>query len=255
MRDRVTVIPEDKYIAVDGAGLIFMTAFPADENIHAIQWKAGKGDMELKDPVELEDSPGMHIRNMAFTDYEVVRPFVEMFEAEQLRLEVERQEADQREADRQQYEETHDYIQETNVWVPNLEKARDALCRKVDLIRESHIAGGVSFNFADGGIATIQTRGEKDVRNIMTNGMKALALVSSGQPNTPMQFRTQDDVVRQMTALEMLAMTDKVGEVGQYFYGISWLHKDKINGKIEHNGVLLDTFEKVVAYDYEAGWE
>lgn len=43
---RVTVVPEDRYIVVDGRGLNF--DFPADANIHAIQWYGDNGTVEQK---------------------------------------------------------------------------------------------------------------------------------------------------------------------------------------------------------------
>ena len=43
---QVTVCPPDRYIAVDGRGLVF--DFPADANLHALQWRDAAGTVELK---------------------------------------------------------------------------------------------------------------------------------------------------------------------------------------------------------------
>lgn len=47
MRARVTVIPEDKMIVVDGIAAIVNTVFP--DCLHAIQWCDGQGHAEWKD--------------------------------------------------------------------------------------------------------------------------------------------------------------------------------------------------------------
>lgn len=69
---RVTIVPEDRYIAVDGRGLSF--DFSADPNIHAMQWFDDHGTVEQKTggsrPATLSD----------------VQPFVDAWEAERDRI-------------------------------------------------------------------------------------------------------------------------------------------------------------------------
>lgn len=71
---RVTIVPEDHYIAVDSRGLNF--DFPADANIHAIQWDGASGVVEQKvggsRPATLEE----------------VQSFVDLWEAERARVDA-----------------------------------------------------------------------------------------------------------------------------------------------------------------------
>lgn len=98
----------------------------------------------------------------------------------------------------------------------------DQKIKQVKQHRDWELSRGVEYQFPDGDIAIVQTRDSKDERNILVNGTKALTLVMSGQPDAPMQFRTQDDVLRDLTAQQMLEMTSYVGEKGQEIYSISW---------------------------------
>ena len=69
---RVTIVPEDRYIQVDGRGLNF--DFSADPNIHALQWFDDYGTVEQKTggsrPATLAD----------------VQPFIDAWEVERERI-------------------------------------------------------------------------------------------------------------------------------------------------------------------------
>ena len=71
---RVTIVPEDRYIQVDGRGLNF--AFAADANIHAIQWYGDHGTVEQK-------VGGSRPATLA-----EVQPFVDLWEAERARVDA-----------------------------------------------------------------------------------------------------------------------------------------------------------------------
>lgn len=43
---RVTIVPDDNYIAIDGVGYNIITTY--EENIHAIQWYDNFGTIEYK---------------------------------------------------------------------------------------------------------------------------------------------------------------------------------------------------------------
>lgn len=122
----------------------------------------------------------------------------------------------------------------------SLEFLIEQKCRQVDNRRDQELSMGVEYEFPDGEIAVVQTRDSKDERNIMVNATKALTLVMSGNPDSPMQFRTEDDVLRDLTAQQMLDMTSYVGEKGQEIYSISWTIKDNIRA-------LTDPLEVVTA--------
>ena len=69
----LTVIPDDRFISVNGKGLVF--DYPAAANIHAIQWHNGSGHVEFSD----ELTPNLIIQGQE--DYEkYVRPYVQMWE-------------------------------------------------------------------------------------------------------------------------------------------------------------------------------
>lgn len=67
---RVTIVPEDKYIAVNKRGLNF--DFAADNNTHAIQWYGDQGVVELK-------TGGSRPATLA-----EVQPFIDAWEAERI---------------------------------------------------------------------------------------------------------------------------------------------------------------------------
>ena len=79
MKQHVIVVPSDRLIIVDGVPLQF--DFPVPENLHAVQWHNGTGEMEWTDDIN---------HPLTSADYaEDVAPFVELWEAEKARLEEE----------------------------------------------------------------------------------------------------------------------------------------------------------------------
>lgn len=57
--NRFTIIPEDKYVSVDGIGFV-PVEFTIDADIHAVQWYGTHGEIEYK---------GHKQPNRVFTDY------------------------------------------------------------------------------------------------------------------------------------------------------------------------------------------
>ena len=79
MKQHVIVVPSDRLIIVDGVPLQF--DFPVPENLHAVQWHNGTGEMEWTDDIN---------HPLTSADYaEDVAPFVELWEAEKARIEEE----------------------------------------------------------------------------------------------------------------------------------------------------------------------
>ena len=77
---RVTVVPADRLILVDGEGLQF--AFAAPEDLHALQWQDASGHLEFTD--------GRPNQALTAADYEShVAPFVQAWKAEKARLDAE----------------------------------------------------------------------------------------------------------------------------------------------------------------------
>ena len=74
---RVTVIPEDKVIIIDGRVLHLIFTAPA--GLHALQWQGENGWLEFND--------GQPNQALATEDFDTaVKPFVEVFQAEATRL-------------------------------------------------------------------------------------------------------------------------------------------------------------------------
>ena len=72
----VTVVPDDRLIAVNGAALFF--EFEAPETLHALQWSGESGHMELT---------GEENRLLEAASYETeVAPYVSLWQAEKARL-------------------------------------------------------------------------------------------------------------------------------------------------------------------------
>ena len=77
---KVTVVPEDRLIIVDGEALFFN--YDATDGMHALQWDGTAGHIEWKDMVENQ--------LLSADDYDsVVAPYVTMWQAEKDRLAAE----------------------------------------------------------------------------------------------------------------------------------------------------------------------
>ena len=81
MKAHITIIPEDSFMSVDGMSMNF--ELPSSENIHAIQWHSGKGELEYED-----ETPNLIFDS---ADYEtILAPFLTAFELELQKREEER---------------------------------------------------------------------------------------------------------------------------------------------------------------------
>lgn len=82
---RVTVVPEDRLILIDGQGLQF--AFDAPKSLHALQWQDASGHLEYED--------GRPNQILTEADYEAqVAPYVALWQAEKARLAAEAEAAE-----------------------------------------------------------------------------------------------------------------------------------------------------------------
>ena len=132
-------------------------------------------------------------------------------------------------------------IEELKVaWVAVLiEQKYDA----IDVLRDKKIAAGVPYTFPDGITGTIQTRDDRDFRNI--NGLASTAMALSGQAVT-LPFRDEEDRSHSLTLEQAIslgvAVTNRVSEI----YTAAWSHKDALSA--------LTTAEAIEAYDLTAGW-
>lgn len=150
---------------------------------------------------------------------------------------------------------TNTYFSDFSDWQEGLEHVRVIKRKEVDRIRDEYIYSNVLYQF-NGTQAYIQLRDDVDMRNIQVNGVKALAYIATGASDAVMYFRTEDDVVREMTATEMFTMVSYIGQIGQSIYETSWMHKDRIDGKIPYpsDGQYMDTVQKVRNYNVLQSW-
>ncbi|WP_298032255.1 tail fiber assembly protein [uncultured Desulfovibrio sp.] len=81
---RVTVVPADRLIIVDGEALRF--DFPAPANLHALQWDGDKGHMEWTDDYNMVLDATLYSEEVA--------PYVALWQAEKARLVAEAEAAE-----------------------------------------------------------------------------------------------------------------------------------------------------------------
>ena len=66
---RLTIVPEDNFIRIDGDSINFDFTSLIDPTIHAVQWYGNKGQIEFKNTEEGEKPQNQFIENMdQFTD-------------------------------------------------------------------------------------------------------------------------------------------------------------------------------------------
>lgn len=123
-----------------------------------------------------------------------------------------------------------------------LQEVKNKKKAEIERLRDSKVASGVPYIFPDGG-GIVQTRDEKDIRNIQAQVMAALIL--SGQP-VKLWFRSQEDVSHPMTPEQMITMGLAVYTAINAIYQASWDKKDEVEA--------LATKEAVEAYDITTGW-
>ncbi len=100
----------------------------------------------------------------------------------------------------------------------------------------------------------IQVRNNDDKNNLFTIGKKALNKVTAGNDEETMYFRDRDNIVHQMTAAQMLEMTNYVADIGQQIFDVSWTHKDAGLKPIFENESLTDEqkIDQILEYDIYA---
>ena len=121
-------------------------------------------------------------------------------------------------------------------------EAKEAKINAISNLRDSKIATGIPYTFPDGA-GTIQTRDEKDFRNI--TGLSTSGIVMAGQA-VNMPFRDQENIVHSMTPEQVVAMGMFIAAAIQSVYTASWVHADAIK--------QLTTLAEIEAYDISVGW-
>ena len=73
---RVTIIPADGAVNVDGKGFGGLDLSFMDASVHAVQWYETHGEIEVKDPVT-----GRMIENRVITSIDAFQPAIDVWQA------------------------------------------------------------------------------------------------------------------------------------------------------------------------------
>ena len=73
---RVTIIPVDGFVSVDGVGFGGFDLSFIDTSVHAVQWYETHGEIERKDPIT-----GRMVANEVITSIEAYQPALDAWQA------------------------------------------------------------------------------------------------------------------------------------------------------------------------------
>lgn len=98
-------------------------------------------------------------------------------------------------------------------------------CAHVDAERDRRIAAGHDVTIGDGRTISVQTRDERDFRNL--NGLVSQAIVFTvlQQPDAAMLFRDASDTNHQVTPAQMIEIGSLVAAKVQAIYQAAWTIK------------------------------
>lgn len=80
---RVTIIPDDGFVSVDGLGFVALDLSFMPSEIHAVQWYHNEGDVEYR------DARGRSTRNETITDLTLYAQALNVWRAAKAQAEVE----------------------------------------------------------------------------------------------------------------------------------------------------------------------
>lgn len=195
MKQHVIVVPSDRLIIVDGTPLQF--DFPVPENLHAIQWHNGTGEMEWRDDIN---------HPLTLADYaEDVAPFVELWEAEKARLEDEAATAEAaRLAEYNSVEATRGRKQE---------ELANAFTKAT---ATAHLTCSPGFDID-----------ANDAANRNVSGLVTL-MEAEGAPES-LQFCDYNNEIHTVTLADLRVMQQEIIANGSALYARKWALRDAIN--------------------------
>ena len=195
MKQHVIVVPSDRLIIVDGTPLQF--DFPVPENLHAIQWHNGTGEMEWRDDIN---------HPLTLADYaEDVAPFVELWEAEKARLEDEAATAEAaRLAEYNSVEATRGRKQE---------ELANAFTKAT---ATAHLTCSLGFDID-----------ANDAANRNVSGLVTL-MEAEGAPES-LQFCDYNNEIHTVTLADLRVMQQELIANGSALYARKWALRDAIN--------------------------
>lgn len=80
---RLTIIPDDKSVSVDGKGFGGLDLSFIDASVHAVQWYETHGEIERKDP-----TTGRMVANEVITSIDAFQPAITAWQAEKTAQEI-----------------------------------------------------------------------------------------------------------------------------------------------------------------------
>ena len=195
MKQHVIVVPSDRLIIVDGTPLQF--DFPVPENLHAIQWHNGTGEMEWRDDIN---------HPLTLADYaEDVAPLVELWEAEKARLEDEAATAEAaRLAEYNSVEATRGRKQE---------ELANAFTKAT---ATAHLTCSLGFDID-----------ANDAANRNVSGLVTL-MEAEGAPES-LQFCDYNNEIHTVTLADLRVMQQEIIANGSALYARKWALRDAIN--------------------------
>ena len=195
MKQHVIVVPSDRLIIVDGTPLQF--DFPVPENLHAIQWHNGTGEMEWRDDIN---------HPLTLADYaEDVAPIVELWEAEKARLEDEAATAEAaRLAEYNSVEATRGRKQE---------ELANAFTKAT---ATAHLTCSLGFDID-----------ANDAANRNVSGLVTL-MEAEGAPES-LQFCDYNNEIHTVTLADLRVMQQEIIANGSALYARKWALRDAIN--------------------------
>ena len=81
---RLTIIPVDGFVGIDGKGFGGLNLSFMDASVHAVQWYETHGEVEVKDP-----ATGRMTTNEVITSIEVYQPAIDVWQAAKIAEEEE----------------------------------------------------------------------------------------------------------------------------------------------------------------------
>ena len=195
MKQHVIVVPSDRLIIVDGVPLQF--DFPVPENLHAVQWHNGTGEMEWTDDIN---------HPLTSADYaEDVAPFVELWEAEKARIE---EEAAAAEAAR--------LAEYNSVDATRTRKREELAAAFAAATATAHLTSSLGFEIdAD------------DAANRNVSGLVTL-MEAEGAPES-LSFCDYNNEIHTVTLAGLRVMQQEIIANGSALYARKWAFRDAIN--------------------------
>ena len=195
MKQHVIVVPSDRLIIVDGIPLQF--DFPVPENLHAVQWHEGRGEMEWRDDINHPLTPADYAEDVA--------PFVALWEAEKARLDKEAAAAEAAQlAEYNSVEATRDRTQE---------ELANAFTKAT---ATAHLTCSLGFDID-----------ANDAANRNVSGLVTL-MEAKGAPES-LQFCDYNNEIHTVTLADLRVMQQEIIANGSALYARKWAFRDAIS--------------------------